>query len=150
MKGHAILVLLVMSVLFASLRIKQVTDTIEGFASLVEFSPKDLRSHFGPTGAPGEEKPHLVGGLPTFYPQVPGIRGTLKPDTGFRALKYRDGSKCVCPKPHPYDFRDPQRDTVCVKKTSQAFSNECTAKCMGFKPEELYPCKPRMVLYRMG
>jgi hypothetical protein len=139
-----------MSALFASLRIKQVADTIEGFASLVEFSPKDLRTHFGPTGAPSGDRPNLVGPLPTFYPQVPGIDGTLKPDSGFRSLKRKDGSKCTCPRPHPFDFRDVRRDTVCVKETSQAFSSRCAAQCMGYADSELYDCKPRWALFRQG
>lgn len=122
----------------------------EGFASLLEFRIPDMRTHFGPTAAPGEERPYAVPPLPTFYPIVPGIVGTLKPDSGTRALRYPDGSKCICPRPHPYDFRDTKRDAVCSKATSQAFSNACTAKCMGYSLDELYPCKPRQALYRVG
>lgn len=123
---------------------------LEGFASLSEFAIPDLRTHFGPTGAPGEDRPNLVGPLPTFFPQVPGVEGTLKPDSGLRTLRRKDGSKCTCPRPHPFDFRDVRRDTVCVKETSQAFSSACAARCMGFRDDELYACKPRQALYRVG
>jgi hypothetical protein len=101
------------------------------------------------TGAPGS-RPTWDNMLPTTYPLVPGYTGTIKPEPEMLSVAAKDGSRCWCPRAHPFDFRDTQRDTVCAKSTGQAFSNACTARCLGFKDEELYKCKPRMALYRVG
>jgi hypothetical protein len=101
------------------------------------------------TGAPGS-RPTWDNMLPTTYPLVPGYTGTIKPEPEMLSVAAKDGSRCWCPRAHPFDFRDTQRDTVCAKSSGQAFSNACTARCLGFGDEELYECKPRLALYRVG
>jgi hypothetical protein len=148
MHAAGIFVLLLLSISLASARIRSVTDGLERFMGLEEF-PNDLRA-FQPTGAPGARGPTLIGDLPSAYPLVPGFEGTRRPDSGLRALTRPDGTECECPRPHPFDFRDTERDTVCLKETAQAFSSLCTAECMGYTAADVYPCKPRWALYRLG
>lgn len=102
-----------------------------------------------PTGKPGHSEWDAEM-LPTFYPRVLNFTNTLPPDPGVRTIRSPDGGECVCPRPHPYDYHDIKRSTVCARATGQAFSSKCAANCMGFRDSELYACKPLWALFRAG
>ena len=123
----------------------------ENFLDFAEFGQLNLRPLDAlPTGTPRGESQWDTEQLPSFYPQIPGFTNTMPPDPGFRTVRTPKGKTCRCPVPHPYNFRDTERDTVCVKKTAQAFSSLCTAECHGYTKTDLYECLPRQALYRMG
>jgi hypothetical protein len=140
-----IVAILVASILLAFLFYKE-RDSFLGFQDWKEFGALTPVA----TGAPGSRQT-WDNMLPTTYPLVPGYTGTPKPPQEMLSVLGADKkSRCFCPRAHPFDFRDTERDTVCVKKTAQAFSSACAAHCLGYKDEELYKCKPRWALYRVG
>lgn len=141
-KAHVVAAALVLT---ASLWLVLRREKFLGFQDFSEFGALTPLA----TGAPGSRK-SWDNMLPTTYPLVPGYVGTPIPEPEMRAAETKDGGTCWCPRAHPYDFRDAERDTVCVKATGQAFSNRCAANCYGFSDPELYACKPRMALYRLG
>lgn len=148
MRVLGILTILFLCALSAFVRTKGTSKSLERFAIIREDGDFG-KAYDAATGKPGSRL-SWDNMLPTLYPLEPGYTGTVAPEPTIRKAKSKDGSTCWCPRAHPYDFRDPERDSVCVKATGQAFSNACAARCNGFRDDEIYACKPRMTLYRTG